>query len=438
MQDWRFDDLTRTLGKATSRRGVFKGLLGGLGVALLGRTASKSAAAATGCSSPQYESCMADANTRYSALKSTCKTTDGPPIGKSICLGIATATYYRETQRCQQQFANCPPGEVCVDDRCCRPGECCPAGDVSCPGANSFATETCCPAGSTCCAGGCCAPEMTCCLEFDFSSFFNPTASQVCADLQTNPKHCGSCRNHCGNKPCTNGHCGCGECAQWDENSQTCVPLNDGGACDGGFCCSGSCVPPCGNGEAATPPTCQCNVCEGQIDGAACDANDNTKLCCQQQCVSNTCPSGKTFSLDTCSCQCSTSCPPNQLQDPETCQCQDLCANVTCGECQTCDPTSGACVQADDQTPCGSGQVCCSGTCQDTCGTCPGLPCSNGDCCDNSTDWACCQDGCCPRVTIQGQTGTWCVAPGPVTDAIGGMAGNCCEPSHLVKGRYLN
>ncbi|MGA7668872.1 MAG: hypothetical protein WBW04_00520, partial [Nitrolancea sp.] len=116
----------------------------------------------------------------------------------------------------------------------------------------------------------------------------------------------------------------------------------------------------------------------------------------------------------------------------------DHCTNVTCGECETCDQGTGQCIPVADQTACGTDQVCCSGVCQDTCGTCPGLPCSNGDCCDNSTDWACCQDGCCPQVTVNSQTGAWCVAPGSSPDGLGGMAGNCCQPGDLVKGSYLN
>ena len=406
MQDWRFDDLTRTLGRATSRRSVFKGLLGGLGAAVLGRSLPAHDVAAAGCSSPQYQTCMDNASDQYGELKSQCSTTDGPPIGGSICLLFATLWYARATERCRQQFSNCPPGQQCVNNHCCAPGHCCEAGEVSCP-APGGAGGVCCPAGNTCCAGGCCPAENACCLEIDssgFSGFFNPSASQVCADLETNPKHCGNCRNDCGDQPCTHGHCGCGECAQWDENSQKCVPINEGGTCSSGTCCHGTCIPTCPGGQPPDPTTCQCNVCQNQIDGAACDANNANMACCHEQCVDISCPQGKTYSFATCTCQCEASCPDGQLQDPETCTCQDLCANVTCPECQTCDPTSGTCVQAADNTACGSGQVCCSGTCQDSCsGTCPAgqysctvtPPYTNNNnqrpdsvCCDNGT--ACC------------------------------------------------
>jgi hypothetical protein len=439
MQDWRFDDLTRTLGSVTSRRGVLKGLLGGLGAAVLGRALpSRDAEAASGCSSPEYQTCMDNASDQYGELKSQCSTTDGPPIGGSICLLLATATYARATARCRQRFANCPPGEQCVNNRCCRPGNCCQAGEVSCPGPGP--TATCCPAGSTCCAAGCCAADNTCCLEIDtsgFAGFFNPSASQVCADLQTNPKHCGNCRTNCGDQPCTHGHCGCGECARWDENTRQCVPINDGGECDGGTCCKGTCIPACPGGQPPDPTTCQCHVCQNQIDGAACDATNVNLACCHEQCVNIACPSGKTWSFQTCSCQCSATCPPGQLQDPETCQCQDLCQHVTCGTCQTCDPTSGDCVQAADNTDCGNGNICCQGacvagpTCSGVCqGQTQGTPCGpEGYCCVNDTtchnpvDTIGYDNHCCLQYDV------WCSVLGTCTSGA-----DCCQA--MGQGAY--
>ena len=407
MQDWHFDDLTRTLGKATSRRQVFKGLLSGLGLALVGRAATAaptSAAPGGGCDAKHCEvQAVKDLMTCNSSCSSTvCKPTVGGPGLPNPCFGCYATCYGNFRIALHEcRTTGCSGAESCCGQTCT---------DLRSDARNCGACGHACQQGESCSGGECqCADDRTNC-------------NGTCVDTQSDKNNCGSCGNVCSTcQDCVTGQCVNIECA------------------DGQTCCNNNCVPLCLNGDQPDPTTCQCNICKGQIDGAACDANDNTKLCCEQQCVSNTCPQGKTFSLDTCSCQCSTSCPPDQLQDPDTCQCQDLCADVTCPECQTCDPTSGTRVQADDQTPCGTNQVCCSGTCQDTCGTCPGLPCSNGDCCDNNTDWACCQDGCCPQVTIQEQTGAWCVAPGPVTDPLGGPpTGNCCEPSHLVKGRYLN
>ncbi len=462
MQDWRFDDLTRTLGKATSRRGVLKGLLGGIvAVVIAGRqtTTREVAAAGRSCSTTQLQQCYADAKARHNELLAGCSAQPNEPSGSDnqfaqkfgdsldfLCKTEMDRRYFNALAACDR--AQCPDGGMCANGHCCRGENCCNPG-VQCPENDGFGPSPwgpppfCCAEGNSCCHDQCCTPSQTCCtqtqrgfLGFVFSGG-SQTYSHQCSDLQSDAKNCGACGNDCGDQPCTDGQCGCGECAQWDEGSKQCVPRSDVERCAGnGYCCQGTCVPPCENGEAPDPKTCQCNICEGQIDGAAC--GDNLE-CCNQQCVSNQCPSPKVFDDQSCTCQCPpTTCPNGELLDPDTCQCVDLCANVTCGECQTCDPTSGDCIPVADQTACGNGQVCCSGTCQDTCDTCAGLPCSNGDCCANSTDWACCQDGCCPQVTINGQTGAYCVAPGPDPDGLGGMAGNCCQPADLVKGSYLN
>jgi hypothetical protein len=152
--------------------------------------------------------------------------------------------------------------------------------------------------------------------------------------------------------------------------------------------------------------------------------------------VSNQCPTGKHFDVDTCSCVCDViQCGDNETQDPITCACVDKCTDVSCGTCQTCDPESGTCVTAANNTDCGGGNVCCDGACQSEC-TCSGLPCSNGDCCANDTDFACCEDGCCPQVALgTGADGAYCVAPGSqTTTGKGGITvGGCCPPNQLMK-----
>jgi hypothetical protein len=158
--------------------------------------------------------------------------------------------------------------------------------------------------------------------------------------------------------------------------------------------------------------------------------------CCQQQCVSTACPSGRTFSSDTCQCECTpVTCPDGQTQDPLTCQCVDKCANVTCGTCQECDTQSGQCVNASNNSDCGGGNVCCDGACKSDC-TCNGLACSNGDCCPNSDEWGCCEDGCCPKVAFDnGGYGDYCLAPGsgPGFGDPNTTIGGCCQPDKLMK-----
>ena len=355
MQDWRFDDLTRSLGKATSRRGVLKGLLGGVAAVVMGRAVGAPDAAAAGCSKEQ---CRQNAMRETILYQSTaCNNICSDHRLLLGCIGCrinANRLYYKFLRDCET-------GDGCFSDFgqvCC--GSACV--NTSSDPKNCGSCGHACDPGATCENGQCsCADDQTQCGD-------------RCVDTQTDHDNCGDCGHVCGDcQVCSGGQC----------VAKTCPEQS--------VCCKGTCVPLCISGDQPDPTTCQCNICKDQIDGAACDANDHSKLCCQEQCVSSTCPPGKTFDLDICRCQCAATCPPGQLQDPDTCECQDLCKYVTCGECQTCDQTSGDCVQADDQTACGNGQVCCSGTCQDNCGvcagesdgtkcgaleTCPGGPCS--------------------------------------------------------------
>jgi hypothetical protein len=124
-----------------------------------------------------------------------------------------------------------------------------------------------------------------------------------------------------------------------------------------------------------------CQECGGTSDGR----------CCGGTCY-DACPEGKERDPQTCECKCASSCPPGQHQDPETCACEDLCEGVTCSECHTCNPDSGDCVEANDLTACGSGQVCCGGVCKDDCGCPPSRVLCNGVCCDQNEI---CVDGVC-------------------------------------------
>lgn len=409
MQGWQFDDLTRTLGKAASRRQVLKGLLGGLGAAVLGRSVRGHGSSDVALAAPgevcDRQRCMDDATGLFKICTTDCNALS-PRHGyrhqeKLACILGCTTAYEIEKYECQHNATGCMGNNACCDQQCVvietDPKNCGSCGNV-------------CPEGSTCIGGEChCQDGSLLC-------------DGQCVNTRTDPHHCGDCDITCATcQVCRNGQCAPKHC-----------PL-------GYVCCNDECVPLCPSGDAPDPGTCQCNVCQGQIDGAACDANDASKLCCQQQCVSNECPTGKTFSLDTCRCECSSTCPPGQLQDPSTCQCQDLCANVTCNECQTCDPTSGDCVQVTDQTSCGSGQVCCGGVCKDSC---TGNQCPNGQyacavtpaynsevvrpdyfCCDNESP--CCGGNgylydVCQGSTYNGQH--VCCAPG--TNQCGS---DCCD-----------
>lgn len=71
---------------------------------------------------------------------------------------------------------------------------------------------------------------------------------------------------------------------------------------------------------------------------------------------------------------------------------EDLCAGVTCGQCEKCDKLDGVCY-----TTCLDGGTCCNGACSMSC--CNGVPCHepNCQCCGNPQ--APCEGGanqCCP------------------------------------------
>jgi hypothetical protein len=211
-----------------------------------------------------------------------------------------------------------------------------------------------------------------------------------------------------------------------------CAICDDCGGSGDERCCQGVCHDACPEGQQRNPDTCECDPCLGQDDGTSCGTS---AVCCHESCVSDQCPSGKTFSYDSCNCICEPrDCADGQHQDPDTCECVAACTETSCPACQTCDAGSGLCVNVDDNTECGGGNVCCEGVCQSDC-TC-NLPCSNGDCCPNTEDWACCEDGCCPQVTLgTGTSGAYCVAPGSQTAPGKGAitVGGCCQPNQLMK-----
>ncbi len=354
MQDWRFDEITRSLGKATSRRQVLKGLLGGVAAAVVGGAAKKTSAAPF--SFPWFG---ADP---FGSSRATCS--------PAVCEKRAAADMQTCFKVCSQEA--CSPnwfGALFgggVDSRTV-----CRGCRATCAINHSLAVQE-------CRSRGCSGSEECCdgiCVDRGFDANNCGTCGHACADgeiCEDGECHCGDGNTDCGDQcvDTRSNHDNCGACGQMCTGCEVCVAGQCTSICgETAVCCNDQCVPLCPGGSAPNPQTCECDVCNGQIDGAACDANDSTMLCCQEQCVSNQCPQGKTFSLDTCNCECNESCQGGQLQDPETCACQDLCANVTCDECQECDPTSGVCIQTDDGAECGNG-TCCAGVCTADGGSC--------------------------------------------------------------------
>src|SRR4051794_22305460 len=92
-----------------------------------------------------------------------------------------------------------------------------------------------------------------------------------CVNLQTNERHCGSCRNRCGS---TQTCCGgryvnlkrserhCGSCSNRCEEGQECIDGVCGGGCPSGTVecleVGNTCVPECPDGQIVDCPTSQC------------------------------------------------------------------------------------------------------------------------------------------------------------------------------------
>jgi hypothetical protein len=264
-----------------------------------------------------------------------------------------------------------------------------------------------------------------------------------CVDTQIDSHHCGNCETQCKTcESCAGGVCGPVECGS------------------GKTCCQDQCVDDCPPGQQRDPATCQCSPCFGQADGTVCGTSE---VCCQQACVTNQCTSGKHFDSGSCTCVCdAVGCPNGELQDPDTCQCVNLCATVTCSTCETCDPTSGACEPSTDGTDCGSGNICCQGSCVagPTCpGVCVGLPmgspcgpspycCSANDQCINPIDVVGYDNHCCLQGEVWCDTLAQCTEPAtccqamsqgvPCGDTLPGNRPNCCAPSGICCSESVN
>ncbi len=105
MQDWRFDDLTRSLGRATSRRQVFKGLLGGLAAAFVTRSVDTQKAAAAPPCDPQQ--CKDAAFAAFEACLKGCgnPSRKGPAV--AICRAECTASFFLMERECHNSPTGC-------------------------------------------------------------------------------------------------------------------------------------------------------------------------------------------------------------------------------------------------------------------------------------------------------------------------------------------
>ena len=383
----RFDDLTKTLGKSTSRRAVLKALA----LAAVGGVLSR---AGGGDAEARARVRMACAR-----LGQPCNTIPGTPGNKICCPHLA----------CDADLTCCKPqNESCVDD-----GDCC-AGNVCRPNPKGLGNR-CLPPGGV--GAACvetadfsdalvCEPYSGLCLEITgtpctannqcvsgICDDYTGICAGACLDLCVN---CASSADCCAGLQCVNFQC-------LANDGTACIEDSDcaSGLCDEytGFCI-GSCLTAhtgCFEaGDCCAGLTCFGSVCLG-ADGTPCAANGD--------CVSNFCEpytrtcvtcvadgSACAANLECCSGICdaySGACIATLLPTGSPCLAGEDCATGLCdaysSTCVTCLPAADACQANSD---------CCVGICDNYTGVCGPCradldPCAeSADCCGGFCDFA--------------------------------------------------
>jgi hypothetical protein len=449
MDDRRFDHLTRVLATPDSRRNMLRRLaatpvLGGL----LGILTREDAAAKDRRRrrkrrhkrrknpGPRKKGCQPQGKAKVCAGKcgpvknrQTCgKTVDcgscdcNPPCGECFtCQGAAGAP---GTCVPRKPGTPCGPGQTCQagmripQGSCTSSGTCVPADPVPCDPYLHCADDVC---ASSCDNDDDCVPGAFC------------DEGQCRGDLP-NGEGCvndGQCASgHCANGVCCDTACS-GACVACDlaGTKGTCTPLAGGTLCGDPQTCENGVLQPqgsCGGSgtcQAASPISCApyahcangttcamtCSNDSGCVAGSFCDGSQ----CLPKQGNGTTCERNG-------------ECTSGHCVDGVCC---DMACDSACEACKLLGSV-GTCTTVDNGTSCGSGQVCCNGTCQECCnnshcttstspvcqsGTCspcsvsPAV-CTGGTCCasdgacqDGTTDTACGSSGLCDVCTGQEQ-----------------------------------
>ncbi len=325
MEGHRFDELARSLGTSTTRRGLLKGCLGIIAGALAGSAATRGAA-------------------------------QGTMVTQAYC----------GNQFCDSNPGGCKPGCVCcvytnavtgkvINSRCRPPGTCNPGTTV-------------CPAGQTYCSDlGRCAE---CCTNAQCPTPADPCRAAVCQSGVCNQipaNEGGTCND--GDLCTKTDTCRGGVCVGGDP--VVCRPLDQchvAGTCDP---LTGTCSNPnapngvsCNDTNACTTgDTCQAGACTGGTTVSCTTDNPCLSASCDpvRGCV--TTPKGRGEACGN----------GIRCDGDEICDGAGTCVPgtpVSCGSCLACDPASGSCVAANEGSACSGSSdkcfetfVCRAGTC---------------------------------------------------------------------------
>jgi hypothetical protein len=446
MTDDRFDDLTRVLGRASTRRGVFKGLIAAAVGGVLARAGGGDAAA------------RARVKMACSRLRQPCSTAKGTPGSLICCPHLA----------CDSDHTCCTPTNVsCLDD-----GQCC-AGDICRPNPHGLGNR-CLPPGAvgaqcvedTDCAGGLACDPTGVCLSVlgnpchsddDCGSGFCDPYTLVCVACQTAGVTC------IANSDCCSGIC--------DDYIGACASgcLVDGAGCaESSDCCSGYCDPysqTCTQHCTATGYICSANAecCSAICDdytglcigsclayGVACA--ESADCCAGLTCVGNVCltnnggpclddPECASGVCDEYTGLCIGSCLAFGSHCAET---NDCCSGLTC---------VGSVCLTQDGAPCADDPECASGICDEYTGLCIGSclalnsQCAeSGDCCTGlacagnvcltSDGGICTDDPQCVSGLCDEYTGT-CIGQCLALGSGCAESGDCCSGLACSNGQCL-
>jgi hypothetical protein len=219
----------------------------------------------------------------------------------------------------------------------------------------------------------------------------------------------------CGSCDCSPACEECFTCQGAAGSPGSCVPATAGNPCGDATCESGTLHPQgsCdGSGvcEPAAPVSCApYTQCDGNACATTCNGDGDCvagSFCDAGQCVGDL-PLGETCADDG-------QCASGFCVD-------DVCCDSICnGACQACNlAVPGTCTTEANLTPCGGGNVCCTGTCQECCG--------NGQCTNPAEPI--CVVGTCMPCTTSGQCGGGQVCCGGSC-----FAGICCADAECAPG----